>query len=389
MRTTFGSPMTIAEDAWLSEAFALGAWRSQRLVVPAMATAIERDIAITNNRWRGAIRSTSNEYVPGDVVRLRALSATWLLDLASRNWQTSSGVEAPLTENDRGIAIIELLYAAVPYFLPSAPALGIMASQPPERELIRDLRLPYPGVAVFFSTPFEVPDQLRGGEQQLASRAASSHTIRDVLAGAEPTPDDAPTHIRFATLAAYRGQPLSVAGVVFTSDLDGSLADLVVFVLADPVDAKTRFHVVEGRRSTSHLEPLMLNLAAAVAWGAWTPPDRSLELPEDPHSAAFRDSLRRGVFRRLEPRGAAAAVRVLDAARMAQRARSEVASEATHASPATHLRRGHWQRYRVGPRREWHYEPRWVPPVVVNPSGQPGQSTTVYRLPVPSSGDEA
>lgn len=382
-RTTFGAPMSIAEDAWLSEAFALGAWPSRRLAIGGVAAAIERDVAITNNRWKGATRSTSGEYVPGDVVRLRALAATWLLDLATTDWQNSSGAQGQLPDKDRELAMIELLYAAVPYFLPAAPALGVMASQPPEAALIRELHLPYPAVAVFFSAPFEVPHELRGGEEQLAARNTSGRTVRDVLIGEDPSPEDGPSHIRFATLAAYRGHPLSASGVILTADFDGSLSDLVAFVLADPIAKTTRFHVVEGRRSNSRLEPLVLNLAAAVAWGSWTPPDRGLELPDDARSPAFRDALRRGVFRRLEPRGAAAAVRVLDAAKMAQRTRSETKTGMAHSSPATHLRRGHWQRYRVGPRRDWHYEPRWVPPVVVNPAGQPGRSVTVFRLPLP------
>lgn len=384
--TTFGAPMTIAEDAWLSEAFALGAWPSRRLALAGVAAAIERDIAITNNRWKGATRSTSGEYVPGDVVRLRALTAAWLFELASADWEDSSGVTGQLPDKDRELAMIELLYASVPYFLPAAPALGIMASQPPDAALIRELHLPFPAVAVFFSAPFEIPPELRGGEEQLASRNAPSHTVRDVLVGEDPSQEDGPSHIRFATLAAYRGQTLSVAGVIVTADLDGSLSDLVAFVLADPIARPTRFHIVEGRRSNSRLGPLVLNLAAAVAWGSWTPPDRGLELPDDARSPAFRDALRRGVFRRLEPRGAAAAVRVLDASKLTQRTRSSTTLAAAHSSPATHLRRGHWQRYRIGPRDDWHYEPRWVPPVVVNPIGQPGRSVTVFRLPLPPDG---
>lgn len=382
-RTTFGAPMSIAEDAWLSEAFALGAWPSRTLALAGVAAAIERDIAITNNRWKGATRSTSGEYVPGDVVRLRALTATWLLDLATADWQDSSGGEGQLPDKDRELAMIELLYASVPYFLPAAPALGVMASQPPDAALIRELHLPYPAVAVFFSAPFEIPPELRGGEEQLASRSVPSHTVRDVLVGEPPSSEDGPSHIRFATLAAYRGQLLSVVGVIVTADFDGTLSDLVSFVLADPIAKPTRFHIVEGRRRNSRLEPLVLNLAAAVAWGSWTPPDRGLELPDDARSPAFRDALRRGVFRRLEPRGAAAAVRVLDASKMAQRTRSETTTGTAHTSPATHLRRGHWQRYRIGPRGDWHYEPRWVPPVLVNPTGQPGRSVTVFRLPLP------
>ena len=47
----------------------------------------------------------------------------------------------------------------------------------------------------------------------------------------EPPSEDGPSHIRFATLAAYRGHPLSVSGVILTADFDGSMSDLVAFVL--------------------------------------------------------------------------------------------------------------------------------------------------------------
>lgn len=382
MRTTFGAPMSLGEDAWMTQALALGAWPSQGRGVAGLAAAIERDVAITDARWRGAARTVSGEFVPGDCVRLRALGATWLLDLAASDWHDMSGRSARRRDNERELALIELLLAAVPYFLPAASALGVMASQPPEPSLLAEIRLPYPAVAVFFSAPFEIPERLRGGEEQLADRLAPQRSGRDVLLGAQPQPDEGPNTIRFATLSAYRGKPLSVVGVVLTAGLDGSLGEPVAFLLAEPVAPKTAIHVVEGRLTHTHLEPLLLNLAAAVAWGAWHPPERRLDLPPDPRSRAFRDAVRRGVFRRLEPRGAAAGVRVLDAARMARPA-SDGSGGGGHPSPATHLRRGHWQRYRVGPKSDWHYEPRWVPPVVVNPSGRSNAAISVFRLPLP------
>lgn len=380
--TTFGSPMSLAEDARLSELLSLGAWPSRIVTPVGLAPALERDLAVTSHRWRGAQRSAAGDYVPGDVLRLRALAGTWLLDLATRPWEDGKGRQRRRADASRELAIADLLHVSVPYFLPATAALGILASQPPDADLVVDLRLPYPAVAVWFSAPFGVPEELRGGEDTLLAKWMSDRTIRDVLTGSEPSPHDAPTHIRFATLAAYRGRPLSVVGVVLCGELDGTLSDLAVFVLEEPAAPDTRFHVVEGNLASSRLAPLVRNLAAAVAWGSWSPPERGLDLPEDPQSPAFRDAVRRGVFRRLEPRGAVGAVRVLDAARMA-RPRPDTERGEGHASPATHLRRGHWQRYRVGPRRDWRYEPRWVPPVVVNPSGEPSRTVAVYRLPLP------
>jgi hypothetical protein len=136
-----------------------------------------------------------------------------------------------------------------------------------------------------------------------------------------------------------------------------------------------------GFLSSANLRGLALNLAAATAWGHWHPPEAPLELPDDPASSEFRHAVRRGRFRRREPGGAAAGVRVLDVGRMHTPAPQ--AGSGTHSSPVTHLRRGHWRRQRIGPRDGWRYEPRWIPPVVVNPGGEEGSQVTVYRLPVP------
>lgn len=380
--------MALADDAAIAQGLALAAWTNPHVSLPALTRAIERDIALTSRRWRGADRTTSQELVPGDVLRLRALAATWLFNLAGGDWKTPDGKAVPLPTTDREVALIGLLYASVPYFLPAGPAIGILGSRPPDEDLVGRLQLPYPAVAVYFSRPLEVPDELRGGEERLANQLRTPATIRDVLVGdASADPLDAPTHIRFGTLSAYRGKPLSVAGVVLSAQLDGTLGNLALWVLADPVAPKTRFHVVEGLVDHSHLQPLLANLAGAVAWGDWAPPELSLPLPDDPSTTPFRDALRRGAFRRLEPRGAVAGVHVLDTRAMF-RPRQSATADRAGTSPASHLRRAHWQRYRVGPRDDWQYEPKWIPPLVVNPGGPGPQRVTVYRLPIPPEGHD-
>lgn len=378
--------MALAEDADISRALALAAWPNSHPSVAALTRVVERDLALTGRRWRGADRLTSEDFVPGDVLRLRALTASWLLNLAG-DWTAADGNPASPPASDRELPLAQLLYAAVPYFLPAGPAIGILGSRPPDESLVGRLQLPYPAVAVYFSRPLDVPDQLRGGEERLRVQMRTPTTIRHVLAGdASPDPLDAPAYIRFGTLGAYRREPLSVAGVVLTAQLDGTLDNLVLWILAEPVAATTRFHAVEGLLDQSHLQPLVANLAGAVAWGDWTPPERSLPLPEDPTAPAFRDALRRGAFRRLEPRGAVAGVRVLDTRAMFRPRTSSASADRAGGSPAAHLRRAHWQRYRVGPRDDWQYEPKWIPPVLVNPGAAGSQRITVYRLPIPPDG---
>ena len=46
-------------------------------------------------------------------------------------------------------------------------------------------------------------------------------------------------------------------------------------------------------------------------------------------------------------------------------------------------RKRHWQRYRLGPRDNWHYERRLIDPIVVNPGHKASPALTIYRLPAP------
>jgi hypothetical protein len=351
-----------------------------------LSTAMLRDMALTDHRWRGVERRQGGPFVPGDVLRLRVLVGTWLLALRDPTLVTHDGQSGSeeVYEPEREDAMLQLLYGATPYFLPASAAYGIMASQPPEAELLAELRLPYPAVAVFFAAEFDVPAELQGGEEVLRTRERAGPTLEEVLAGKRPWANQAPAHIRFPTLSAVRGHDTAVAGVVLTATEDGNLDDLVLFVLSKPRPRDARFSVVEGQLHRCRLRPLVENLAAAVAWGDWQPPVGGFELPADAGSSEFRRAINRGVFRRQEPRGVFGGVRVLDAPKMFRRlADDDVQGAAGHRSPATHLRRGHWRRQRVGPRDSWRYEPRFIAPVVVNPGAGRSDEVKVYRLPLP------
>jgi hypothetical protein len=152
--------------------------------------------------------------------------------------------------------------------------------------------------------------------------------------------------------------------------------------------------VLRGWRSASTLAPLVTNIAAAVAWGAWQPPATPLPLP-DPDSKQWHKAVRRGVFRRREPRGNAVGVHVLDLGRTPTQSRQSPESGGTtgasRSSPIPHLRGGHFRRVRVGPRNDWHYDIRWIAPTLVRGDQPVPDRLVVRRLPPPlmprSAGD--
>lgn len=99
-------------------------------------------------------------------------------------------------------------------------------------------------------------------------------------------------------------------------------------------------------------------------------------------SQQWRKAVRTSQFRKLEPRGATAGVRVLDVA--TRWAAPPTGTAANGGSPATHRRRRNWHRVRVRPRGSWRREWRWYHDVVVNPDGRVDTRPRVYRLPTPA-----
>jgi hypothetical protein len=330
-------------------------------------------------------------FVAGDVAALRGIAAFTPVGGAGAILLLDQRPAAmPADGPDLEVAVEHLwpflqaaaLYEAESYFLPVTSALGILASQPPTPEMLADLRLPYPKVAVFFGADLAIPSELVVGHDQEAYRRwlveAGEASARFGLAQ--------PADI-LVPIARHGGY---LSGVVLFEGAGGGLADEVIWILASddpPVqgpECDRGRGLAMGLRSRSSLDPFVANLAAAVSWGDWHPPETTLELPAAPGSPAWNEAVRSGRFRRQEPRGGFAGIRVLDVQRMHARAKArDSQSGEGHASPVTHLRRGHWKRVRVGPRDDWSYSPRWIPPVVVNPTKAGGSQLRVYRLPLP------
>jgi hypothetical protein len=342
----------------------------------------DQAIATASGRWTDDFEPRRRDYVPGDVCGLRAGAMHGTLvqtrEIADRDEAALQPGERERTEHE--LAICAWLYSAVPHFLGVSSAIGITGSYPPEADLLDALVLPYPAVAVYFGADLTLPGSLIGADRELHALAGRTDNARGEGQRRFRADEFPPFTMTGAHLALSRRQEIALAGVVFHAEPDGRLADLVLWLTVVPdLPAGHRRRVTPGFLSRATARPLALNLAAVAAWGAWTPPPVGLHLPDDIESPAWRKHVRRGQFRRHEPTGAALGVRVLDVSRGTDAASP---GDDSHGSPATHMRRGHWRRQRVGPREDWRYEQRWIAPVLVNPGNDRG-TVTVYRLPEP------
>jgi len=360
---------------------------SERHIVEAAAT-LRRDAALmrASRRWE-ADAPQPDVFVPGDVAALRWNLCTFLasisqtLDDVERLYPKLKDVLAA-TDLQVGYLLLDLVNA-VPYFLPTDMALGILSSRPPDTGMLEELRLPFERVLVLFGTDLHVDPNLHPWPAERSVNWQSETVLKGLAAG-----------------HGY------VTGMVLLADSEGHLRDDLLWLVAVDVDAEadpkqpaasppSQFRlrtVVRGWRSAADLTPLIDNVAAAVAWGAWQQPERVPDLPDDPSTRQWRKTIKRGVFRRREPAGGAVGVHVLDVNKTlsrAQHARQPAREPGGrhHASPVTHLRRGHWRSVWVGSRSNdtRHREPRWIPAVVVQGRGAAADRMVVRRLPAPSA----
>jgi hypothetical protein len=265
------------------------------------------------------------------------------------------------------------LTSAVPYFIPTTAAIGVLASHPPDHDLQQRLRLPFDRILVVFGADLQLDPHTHQWPTDYPYQQLPGHAIARQL----------------IDRGGY------VSGMVLLADQAGRLREDLLWIVAAnpdptlpwPANLDRVRGVLRGWRSAATLAPLVTNVAAAVAWGAWQPPPALLPLPNDPESRQWRKAVKRGVFRRREPRGDAVGVHVLDLGRTATHARQiPDPGETTTAgrnSPIPHLRGGHFRRVRVGPRNDWHYEVRWIAPTLVRGDQPAAERLVIRRLPPP------
>ena len=394
-RWAFGAPISPQDGTVLRAAWAQRGLLVEDSDVEATSRKLkelaigDRDLMVASRRWRPG-QPDPEVFCAGDVVALRALAIYGALREAdvvlNPRFAALGGTSAGRARSAlRGhLSAAQLLYQAQPFFLPAATAVGLMASHPPDDAGLAELRLPFRSVAVYFGA------DLHAGDDTLIWPPDARSRLAEARAFAPPEPGLGPEQgqtfvMNLARLGSY------ASGVVLFSGPDGGLADEMLWLLAtdpDPDNAdasRDRLRaVVPAYRSRATLAPLVANIAAAVAWASWRT-EAPLDLPAR-DSPQWRKAVRTSQFRKLEPRGVLAGVRVLDIPKRSV-ARTENAGAAS-GSPATHRRRGHWHRVRVGPRQDWRHEWRWYHDMVVSPDGRTDSRLRVYRLPTPAERPE-
>ena len=84
--------------------------------------------------------------------------------------------------------------------------------------------------------------------------------------------------MRAAQFAFQRGAPVCLAGVVLGAGPGGvGLDDLVLWLTVTDVRGGVSRSVEPGLLSAARSAPIVHNVAAAVTWGRWRPPDTDLD----------------------------------------------------------------------------------------------------------------
>ncbi len=263
------------------------------------------------------------------------------------------------------------VYDAPLYWIPGVSAAACLTSEPPDPELLARIRLPFPSVLVGFAEPVAITDLEDDGEYLVVGGQRRERTVEN---GG-----------RF------------IEAVWLTSGLDGSgLGPVVVWFLqyGTGVDGASTAASV-GLWSRSAFPAVVPNLAALLCWEKWEEP---LSVPDgvgDEGSKEWRKALKRSAVKRAAQRGALHAVRVLSVPSPSRHPGVGPSPSSSRRAPIEHWRRGHWTSVRVATRDDqgrmvgrtdgekdvdWHYEGRWVRPVLVNRGGRSDQGAKVYRL---------
>lgn len=266
------------------------------------------------------------------------------------------------------------VYDAPLYWIPGRSAAACLTSKPPDDDLIDRIELPFPAVLVGFAEPVPLEAVSDPADHLVVSSSAAGRT------------------------GSYDLDPY-VEAIWLAAGPDGSgLSPVAVWFLRYGVGPDAGTGATAGVWVRSTYAGAVPNLAALLSWERWNEPDPAPpQAPgEDQAATAWRRAVKHSAVRRAAQRGQLHRVRVLDIPSTTKAAAGDPDPEAPgRRPPHEHLRRGHWTRVRVATRddagtivgttdgeegADWHYEGRWIRPVIVNLGGPPDPGVKVYRL---------
>jgi hypothetical protein len=304
---------------------------------------------------------------PSVLVETRGRGATSMFEEASNVVDPGCTQTHMVTATGLGLH----LYDAALYWIPGASAAACLTSEPPDKELLTRIQLPFPSVLVGFAEPVPLGALEDQGEYLVVGGHRSERSVGD-------------------------GDRLLEA-VWLTSGPEGTgVGPVAVWFLqyGRGLDASTAASV--GVWSRSAFPGVVPNLGALLSWEQWEAPSPPPEPVGDPGGADWRQVLKRSAMKRATRRGATHGIRVLSVPSRAAASNSKPSEdESSRRSPIEHWRRGHWTSVRVATRNEagmivgrtdgeqdvdWHYEGRWIRPVLVNVGGPADVGAKVYRL---------
>lgn len=283
-------------------------------------------------------------------------------------------------------------------YLPATTAVTLLGAFRPDRELYDAARLPHRRMLVFFGSPLRFDATSTWWDEE---HVRILDEIDLELARNTNLPLDLAEQHLVSQLWRRGG---ALVAIWMESDVNGKLLDEIGFVTFENNDGKlTTPTTTIGSLRRATLAPLVENLLCALCWGHWASPGPAPELP-DPTTRAFRRLITTSSFKRQARSGSVDGVQLLELGTNTVRSSTTGPTTGTRTVSA-HLRRGHFRRVRVVTRDsagnllgsrtgtqgiDWNYQGRWIPPTLVNPSGEsgPNDRTRVYLLPEPPQPDE-
>lgn len=187
------------------------------------------------------------------------------------------------------LSLAQVQLEAATYFLPVDSAIGILASTPPTDQPVDAIRLPFPAVSIYFGADLAIDQRfIRWSDGHLTQRPETAQAMAELYTRPGETAATQDIVLTVRELGGY------LSGVTLQAEGDGRLADHALWIVAtNPTPDASQLAQYDRLRGTAAgylpaatLRPLALNLAAAVSWGAWTPPRPPVDLPDESGSDA-------------------------------------------------------------------------------------------------------